>query len=262
MAGFPNTGGGGGGGGGGLAPGETFASPGGSGIVIIRYLGPQQAVGGIVTSVGGFTIHTFTSSGTFTPGIPTASVNVSYGLLNNAVGYDNRNGGSLVFNNNTNNYVYFPNLSPQTNSPLSVFAWVFLNATPVATNGIWGHFGANNLNCHFEVNPTATRLRLGDINKADLPVVTSGSWQYVGFTSDGTNHSYYVNGVLSTSWTGTTGTILGNANTSLPTSHVAGMSDNTRPWNGRIAHLTINSVQLTAVEVLNNYNALRGRYGV
>jgi hypothetical protein len=34
--------------------------------VIIRYLGSQVATGGTVTSSGGYTIHTFTGSGTFT----------------------------------------------------------------------------------------------------------------------------------------------------------------------------------------------------
>lgn len=38
---------------------------GGSGIVIIRYAGPQRGTGGTVTSAGGFTIHTFTTSGTY-----------------------------------------------------------------------------------------------------------------------------------------------------------------------------------------------------
>ena len=38
---------------------------GGKGIVIIRYSGSQQAVGGTVTSSGGYTIHTYTGDGTF-----------------------------------------------------------------------------------------------------------------------------------------------------------------------------------------------------
>lgn len=54
-----NTGGGGGGGLGG-------AGSGGSGIAIVRYLGSQRGTGGTVTSSGGYTIHTFTTSGTFT----------------------------------------------------------------------------------------------------------------------------------------------------------------------------------------------------
>ena len=57
-----NTGGGG---------GCTWNAPntgtnGGSGIVIISYAGAQRGTGGTVTSSGGNTIHTFTSSGTFT----------------------------------------------------------------------------------------------------------------------------------------------------------------------------------------------------
>ena len=39
---------------------------GGSGIVIIRYLGAVAATGGTITTSGSYTIHTFTSSGTFT----------------------------------------------------------------------------------------------------------------------------------------------------------------------------------------------------
>jgi hypothetical protein len=52
-----------GGGGGGTSSGTAGA--GGSGIVIISYLGSQRGSGGTVTSSGGYTIHTFTSSGTY-----------------------------------------------------------------------------------------------------------------------------------------------------------------------------------------------------
>jgi len=54
-----NTGSGGGGGNGG-------GGTGGSGIIIISYPGAQRGTGGTITSVAGNTIHTFTSSGTFT----------------------------------------------------------------------------------------------------------------------------------------------------------------------------------------------------
>lgn len=65
TAGTANTGGG---GGAASYPGSTYGAGanGGSGVVIIRYPGNQRGTGGVVTSAGGFTIHTFTSSGTFT----------------------------------------------------------------------------------------------------------------------------------------------------------------------------------------------------
>ena len=59
TAGNPNTGGG----GGGTDPESTTANAGGSGIVIIRYLGTPKATGGNITEVDGSTIHTFTSIG-------------------------------------------------------------------------------------------------------------------------------------------------------------------------------------------------------
>jgi len=61
-----------GGGGGGSQASQSSPHPspqglsGGSGIVIISYAGSQKGTGGTVTSAGGNTIHTFTSSGTYT----------------------------------------------------------------------------------------------------------------------------------------------------------------------------------------------------
>jgi len=57
----------GGGGGGGGQNGTRDGGKGGSGIVIISYVGAQQFGGGVVTSSGGNTIHTFTTSGTLSP---------------------------------------------------------------------------------------------------------------------------------------------------------------------------------------------------
>lgn len=64
IAGTANLGGGGGG------SGSGAGGQGGSGIVIISYAGAQQFGGGVVTSVGGNTIHTFTTSGTLVPVTP------------------------------------------------------------------------------------------------------------------------------------------------------------------------------------------------
>ena len=58
---------GGGGGGGSHYNSNNKGGDGGSGIVIVRYSGPQKATGGTISTVAGYTIHTFTSSGTFTP---------------------------------------------------------------------------------------------------------------------------------------------------------------------------------------------------
>lgn len=45
---------------------NTSSGAGGSGRCIIRYAGPQRGSGGTITSYGGYTVHTFDASGTFT----------------------------------------------------------------------------------------------------------------------------------------------------------------------------------------------------
>jgi hypothetical protein len=59
TAGTANTGGGGGGG------TTSNGAAGGAGIIIISYSGSQRGIGGTVTTSGGYTIHTFTSSSTY-----------------------------------------------------------------------------------------------------------------------------------------------------------------------------------------------------
>jgi hypothetical protein len=60
TAGTANTGGGGGG-----AFLNAAGAAGGSGIVILSYPGTQRGAGGTITSSGGYTIHSYTSSGTY-----------------------------------------------------------------------------------------------------------------------------------------------------------------------------------------------------
>ena len=62
-------------GGGSIAGTNGSGSAGGSGIVIVRYLGSQIATGGTITSSGGYTIHSFTGSGTFTANVTSFVVN-------------------------------------------------------------------------------------------------------------------------------------------------------------------------------------------
>jgi hypothetical protein len=61
-----NTGGGAGGGGRSQVNPFALGGAGGSGVGIVRYQGPQRGTGGTITSSGGYTYHTFTSTGYFT----------------------------------------------------------------------------------------------------------------------------------------------------------------------------------------------------
>jgi len=93
AAGTANLGGGGGGGGSGSGTNYGGGGQGGSGVVIISYPSPQKFGGGVVTSSGGNTIHTFTTSGTLSP---LSSLTASYLIV--AGGGGGGTGGLNVYN--------------------------------------------------------------------------------------------------------------------------------------------------------------------
>jgi hypothetical protein len=102
TAGTSNTGGGGGG-------GTNLGGAGGSGIVIVRYYGPQKASGGTITSVGGYTIHTFTSVGSssFTPNATWYDLSGygNHGTINSGE-FSTANNGYLQNSGNVTNFFY------------------------------------------------------------------------------------------------------------------------------------------------------------
>jgi hypothetical protein len=257
----PNTGGGGGGTGSGTS---LINGLGGSGIVVIRYSGAQKATGGTITTVGGDTVHTFTSSGTFTPGAIWGDVsrNGNNGTLVNGVGYNSGNNGRLVFNG-SNTYATIPN--PITSSgPYSVIQWVrpavaltdttnsgsrktpLVGPGPVWNPGYW--LTARVFRVH-----AATEYRDVTINW-----VGDTGWHQIGQIFDGITCSTIIDGQVllgtRTAYSpGTPTSILIGAETT------AGSAVN---WNGDISGTAFYNRVLTPQEVQQNFNALRGRYGV
>jgi hypothetical protein len=94
VNGTSNTGGGGGASGAGNAATTVTSGAGGSGVVIISYAGAQQFGGGVVTSSGGNTIHTFNTSGTL---VPLSSLTASYLIVGGGGSGGSAGGGAGGF---------------------------------------------------------------------------------------------------------------------------------------------------------------------
>ena len=188
-----------------------------------------------------------------------ATSNGYTGTMINGTTYTSGLNGYFGFDG-VDDYVELPSTPPRTNEPFSYFAWVYLNATPGAgiTNGIWGAYGVLSVNCHFEMYTTYTRIRLGDVNNSSLPVFPTGTWVYAGFTTTGSEQKYYVNGSLLATWSGNIGAVLGNPGLN----QNFGRSDNGRTWNGRISYNSLYFSALTEQQINENFNAIRGRYGI
>lgn len=267
TTGSANTGGGGGG-----VGNASGGGTGGSGIVIIRYKGPQKASGGnTVKSVNGFTIHIFTSSGTFTIGNNIGDLTGTHtGTLTNGAVYNLENKGSIIFdgiddyiliNNSTstnisNNVTYAIWIRPsvnitntgQNNSDVS-----FFRKQASGSGFILEVFGttASNKQLSFWVNYPSGATTTYTLN--------ANIWYYIVGTYDGSVAYLYVNGsqVATSSFITTVTTSADiHIGTFIPS------STPTRNFQGNISNCNIYNRALSATEILNNYNSLKGRYGL
>ena len=270
TAGTPNTGGGGGGTGySGYGGGGTSAI-GGSGIIIVRYPGPQKAIGGTVTSVGGDTIHTFTTSGTFTPlvntngsavlGLSDLSGNRNFGDSGGSgVLYSSANGGSLSFDG-SDEYVTIPGGgSLNISNTLTAMVWVYY----ISGNGrIFQKDGPPYTRC-WEIGGYGGQFRMEMWHSNGTGTIGHGNslavngWTHLALTFDGTDIKMYQNSSL-VSTVNFPGDIRTDANTPI----ILGGYWDGEYLNGRVSGSQIYNRALTAAEVSQNFNALRGRFGI
>jgi hypothetical protein len=279
VAGTANTGGG-GGGGGSYFNRATFGGNGGSGIVMIRYRGKQKATGGdSIVYKNGYTIHTFTSSGSFVldetvDGLSTSKI---VGTLNNmgSSNYSSANKGYFTFDG-SNEYI---NLNTTFSDYIGVSlpttweAFVYLNTSnnnetiigsSWATGGVLfrktgsPHTPSNRIRFLYFTNGSAG-------TGFDSQSTFASGWHHFVATYNGSglsygNFNFYHNGIIANITNPTFGTP-----TTIPnrTFNVGGISaENTAYWSGNIAYVKLYNKLLSADQILDNYNATKGRFGL
>jgi hypothetical protein len=278
TAGTTNTGGGGGG-------GYTLGGAGGSGIVIVRYFGPARATGGTITSVDGFTIHTFTTVGssTFTPNASWTDLtgNQGAGTLTNGPSYNSSNGSSMAFDGVNDVFTLTPTPPLLQGDPnITVFGF-YRRTGDFSSRGFWGIGGSN---------AGGVGQGLCNWNSSNTNEITIDTWSQSTFT---TGQTYPLNTWIGVAWRKTSGPmtrancIVSIFNGSM-TNYTGGAltvlraEAGTNPIINSIGGLTLGSISvdtgycapfnisnhyiynrvLTDAELLQNFNALRGRYGL
>lgn len=187
------------------------------------------------------------------------------GECQNGLSYNNANGGSLVFDG-TDDYV---NLGSFFNyQTFTIELWVNPGATQTTYADIFdnNHTGyqnfvlqqnANDVNNYaFGVNDGS-----GNISATGTIVLTANTWTHLAFTfSPSTRVSAYVNGVLHSQGNLANGRTINYVNQSLALGRwqYAGA----RHWNGKISTFKVYNSLLTAPQILQNFNATRGRFGI
>ena len=198
--------------------------------------------------------------------------NPNNGTLTNGPTYSATNGGSIVFDG-TNDKVVVPYKSSLNPSNLTLSSWFKRTSAgfyshpanlPIA-NDSWGppyttygfEFTASTDEIAFTLSFTDNNLSYTTAPASAALAV--GSWVNVVGTYDGSFRKIYVNGQLITSVAETrtirttnTDFILGAEN----------RDQNSYMLNGSIAQTLIYSRALSAAEILQNFSAIRGRFGI
>ena len=261
------------GGGAGGYPSYRSGAAGGSGIVIVRYPGSQRATGGTVTSVGGYTIHTFTTSGTFTPTWGDMSTNGNTGTLVNGVGYSASNGGSLVFDG-SNDYISVPSYIQSPNTQLTLNLWTKPNSTTQTTTLMskWGSSSQSNFSWLLFLNWFGSGLYFLVGNASgnsytvhSIPHNLSTS-SYINYTityNSGLVNMYMNGNLISSSSSAYTTLKTVTTPITIGADWDGGSVDTLlRFYNGNIAQVSIYNRALTAAEISQNFNSNRFRYGL
>ena len=236
---------------------------------------PRIVIDGLVLALDAGNSKSYSGSGTTWTDL---SGNGNTGTLVNGVGYNSSNGGSLSFDG-TNDYISAGALSGSFTS-FTVIVWFY----PTSVTSY-----ENSIDCNYSYNGTTGNIgpRLEMNNSGTL------GWVYSNITNS--NDSYYAHGVVSSglaanTWHCAAITYNGGTNTSTtyyngnasglsrstvgsPTGFVGVMNNVTigkgfhlggseRIFTGRVSNVSIYNKVLTAAEIQQNFNALRGRYGI
>lgn len=189
--------------------------------------------------------------------------NTSPGFLGNGTAYVTSATGAFSFDN-SNDYITVPHSSAQL-TPLGGTAecWIYPKSAGVNGNTRLimkcdDNIGLNGFNITLVSNNVRVRINAGVLDTTTNPIVFN-TWSNLSVTWTASTCSVYINGLLIIS--GNAGTTVG---TSTATIWVGQVNDGNfnRTFDGYIASAKLYNRVLNQNEILQNFNATRGRYGI
>jgi len=219
---------------------------------------PSTVTSGLVLSLDAGNVKSYPGSGaTWTD----LSQNGNNGTLVNSPTYSSTNGGILTFNG-TNQYGSTP-LSLGGYTAYTVAAWI---KTTTTGKEIAGTYGAGNVFEFFILNDGKLSVYAYGATlsyRASTSSVATGSWVHCAGVYQGSTATLntYVNGALANG-TLTGATVPTSLTVSASTVVIGNVNSGSYFFNGSMGQISIYNRALSAAEIAQNYNALRGRYGL
>lgn len=224
---------------------------------------PSIAVGGLVLHWDPANTKCYPRSGTTTTDMSTSALT---GTLTNTPTFSSSNQGYFAFNGLTQ-YVSFGNNKIAEQQDKSCCAWIYRSASGVISivDKDYDNGGVSYGGWGFWVY-SSNKLALWVHSNKDLidtgTAIALNTWVHASFVYNSTTKSvtFYYNGVSNS--TVTDATIVEQASDTSPLSIGSMRNVSQGFWNGNIASVLVYNRQLSAAEVLGNFNATRGRFGV
>lgn len=138
---------------------------------------------------------------------------------------------------------------------LSAFAWIYRNdsTTVDVIFGTTSKYASLELSIDGRLSLVTQTGGTFQIQSASSTILNS-NWYHVGVTRGATDR-LYINGVEVVSGTVAQGRTFGTINR-------IGQTNNSNYFNGRMSNIVVYNREISANEVQQNFNALRGRYGI
>jgi hypothetical protein len=213
---------------------------------------PKIVTDGLVLSLDAGNVKSYPGSGTVWADKSGFNNN---GTLTNGPTFNSANGGSIVFDG-VDDISIHPSTLYVDNFTLS--AWVYKTSSGIQTIIAKGNLSFV-LNFYLRIAGNSgfygTNASFSEILIPDLVL---NVWNNTVLTYDKTSLKYYLNGVFINQNNATNTPSSTTSNTT-----VGRLGDfNGQYWTGRIATTQIYNRALSAQEVSQNFNALRGRFGI
>ena len=226
------------------------------------FAGPEIKEDGLVLALDAANTKSYPGSGTTWTDL---SGNGNNGTLTNGPTFDSSNGGSIVFDG-SNDYVGTNYTASFQDFTLCAFVkannpgaktWEDIIDSYDIDSSDWCRITLSNGNPSLEIDANSTRSSVTSSQSA-LP----NKWYHIVGVRNGTTGYLYINGVLDKQNSVTGNVISADTDSQFVVGNLSRPSNLTEGWNGNIAQVSIYNRALTASEVQQNFNALRGRYGI
>jgi hypothetical protein len=176
--------------------------------------------------------------------------------------FTNNSSSSFFTFDGVNDIATIPNNTALDTQTPSVEVWVKTNAT--TQNGFWFEKGSVNSQYALFQEGASIQWRLGplgDLSTTTASYMNVSSWYQVVGTFTSGSRILYINGVQVNS-NATTGTLSTNSNGMSIGAYGGTSGSNSYFYNGALSICRVYNRVLTPAEELQNFNALRGRYGI